>query len=352
MRAPAAGVRPEARVATATSGPSRARSRSPEARRSRIVEDAAGPSAGSCDTAPPLGPVLSADAEADGAGPAAVAVREHRAGVRHEGRRDPAVPHRRPPAGLGKGDPVRLAPGATRAAAAAVARCRPAALLPGAGRRPGETDVVLGSPIILYDYPEIAAESTGALFDSTEIDEILTLRVMTMTDEEKAEARATDPRAAEIIDRCDGMSAEDLQQLHGVLRDPRARRLPSAGARREVPAAETDASRGGTPPPTRVCGPSSTRPHRRGTCRPGQPGPGAPVTTCRRPGPFLRRPGGPGDRCALRRGRRHARRPRPRRRPGCGPARVVRPLPLLRAGRARATGSSTRGEPFMRTSDL
>ena len=52
----------------------------------------------------------------------------------------------------------------------------------------------------------MAAESAGALFDATEIDEILTLRVMTMTDDEKAEARATDPRAAAIIDRCDAMT--------------------------------------------------------------------------------------------------------------------------------------------------
>ncbi|MCW2757512.1 MAG: hypothetical protein JWO46_1258 [Nocardioidaceae bacterium] len=82
-------------------------------------------------------------------------------------------------------------------------------------------DLLLGSPIILYDYPEIAPESAGALFDSTEIDEILTLRVMTMTEAEKAEARATDPRAREIIDRCDEMTPEGLQQLHGILRNPR-----------------------------------------------------------------------------------------------------------------------------------
>ncbi|MGZ4472539.1 MAG: hypothetical protein ACXVXM_11295 [Nocardioidaceae bacterium] len=85
---------------------------------------------------------------------------------------------------------------------------------------PGDTDVLLGSPIILYDHPEVAPESAGALFDATEIDEILTLRVMTMTDEEKAEARATDPRAREIIDRCDQMTPQDLQQLHGIFRDP------------------------------------------------------------------------------------------------------------------------------------
>jgi len=104
----------------------------------------------------------------------------------------------------------------------AAARCHQQRCFPVLVGPPGSTDVVLGSPIILYDYPEIAAESAGALFDSTEIDEILTLRVMTMTDAEKAEARATDPRAAEIIERCDSMSAETLQQLHGVLRDPHA----------------------------------------------------------------------------------------------------------------------------------
>ncbi|MGH3424145.1 MAG: hypothetical protein ACRDO8_05415 [Nocardioidaceae bacterium] len=86
----------------------------------------------------------------------------------------------------------------------------------------GQTDVLLLSPIILYDHPSVAPESAGELFDSTEIDEILTLRVMTMTEEEKAEARATDPRAAAIIDRCDAMSAQELQNLHGVLRDPHA----------------------------------------------------------------------------------------------------------------------------------
>jgi hypothetical protein len=87
---------------------------------------------------------------------------------------------------------------------------------------PGQRDIVLISPIILYDHPEIAEQSKGALYDSTEIDEILTLRIMTMTDEEKAQARATDPLAAAIIDRCDSMSPEAMLNLHGVLRDPHA----------------------------------------------------------------------------------------------------------------------------------
>ena len=86
---------------------------------------------------------------------------------------------------------------------------------------------MLASPIILYDYPAVAPESAGALFDSTEIDEILTLRVLTLTDEEKAEARATDVHAAAIIDRCEAMTPDELQRLHGVLRDPHGQVAPS-----------------------------------------------------------------------------------------------------------------------------
>ena len=64
---------------------------------------------------------------------------------------------------------------------------------------------MLSSPIILYDHPTIAPESPGDLFDATEIDEILTLRTMALTDAEKREARATDDRAAAIIDRVDNL---------------------------------------------------------------------------------------------------------------------------------------------------
>jgi len=105
-------------------------------------------------------------------------------------------------------------------AAKAAADCRQHRCWPVLAGPSGSTHLLLGSPIILYDHPEIAPESPGALFDGTEIDEILTLRVMTMTDQEKAEARATDPRAREIIDRCDQLSAAELQRLHGILRDP------------------------------------------------------------------------------------------------------------------------------------
>ncbi len=111
-------------------------------------------------------------------------------------------------------------------ATAAVTRCRHRRCFPVLAGAPGENDLLLISPIILYDHPQVAEQSNGALYDSTEIDEILTLRVMTMTDEEKSQARATDPLAAAIIDRCDAMSPEAMQRLHGVLRDPRAGTTP------------------------------------------------------------------------------------------------------------------------------
>jgi hypothetical protein len=82
----------------------------------------------------------------------------------------------------------------------------------------GSDDVVLSSPIILYDHPEVAPESPGDLYDATEIDEILALRVLTLTDSEKAEARGTDPRSAAIIERCDSMTPESWEQLHGAVR--------------------------------------------------------------------------------------------------------------------------------------
>lgn len=108
----------------------------------------------------------------------------------------------------------------------AVATCEQHNLWPVLVGTDGHT--MLASPIILYDQPEIAPESPGDLFDATEIDEILTLRIMTMTDEEKREARATDPRAAAIIDRSDDLPPELLDKLHGAVRMLRPMPQPAA----------------------------------------------------------------------------------------------------------------------------
>ncbi|GLY40872.1 hypothetical protein Amsp01_068950 [Amycolatopsis sp. NBRC 101858] len=103
----------------------------------------------------------------------------------------------------------------------AVDACRQERLWPVLIGDTSRSTVMLASPIILYDNPSIAEESPGDLFDGTEIDEILTLRTMTLTDEEKREARATDPRAAAIVDRVDSMPPELLERLHGAVRSLR-----------------------------------------------------------------------------------------------------------------------------------
>jgi hypothetical protein len=106
---------------------------------------------------------------------------------------------------------------ASRAAAA----CENLHTFPVLVGEPGARDLVLSSPIILYDYPEVAPESPGDLFDATEIDELLSLRTLTLTDEEKREARATDPRSAAIVDRVESMPQEVMARLHGAVRSLR-----------------------------------------------------------------------------------------------------------------------------------
>ena len=83
----------------------------------------------------------------------------------------------------------------------------------------GQRNMLLSSPIILSDYPQIAPESPGDLFDGGEIDQLLILNIMSLTDEEKEEMRASDPRAREILERCESLSPEELMTLHGAIRE-------------------------------------------------------------------------------------------------------------------------------------
>lgn len=80
---------------------------------------------------------------------------------------------------------------------------------------PRRSRTVLSSPITLYDFPVIAPQSPGDLFDGCEIDQLLVLSVLSMTEEEQEEARACDPRAREILDRCAALTPQDLMDLHG-----------------------------------------------------------------------------------------------------------------------------------------
>jgi hypothetical protein len=105
------------------------------------------------------------------------------------------------------------------ALASAAASCRNVGTYPVLAGEPGRRDLLLSSPIILYDHPAVAPESPGNLFDATEIDEILSLRTLLLTDEEKRLARATDAHVAAIIDRVDALPTEAWSRLHGAFRD-------------------------------------------------------------------------------------------------------------------------------------
>jgi len=85
----------------------------------------------------------------------------------------------------------------------------------------GQRNTILASPIILYDYPQIAPESAGDLFDGTEIDEILSLRILTMTDDEKREMSQSDQRARQMLERTENLPAEQFAKMHGALRSLR-----------------------------------------------------------------------------------------------------------------------------------
>lgn len=83
---------------------------------------------------------------------------------------------------------------------------------------PGTRDTMLAAPIILEDYPRVAPESSGDFFDATEIDELLTSRVLTLTDEEKAAVRSGDPRARELLERTEALSEGERRGLYGAQR--------------------------------------------------------------------------------------------------------------------------------------
>jgi hydrogenase maturation protease len=114
----------------------------------------------------------------------------------------------------------------------AAATCRNTGTWPVLAGVEGQRNLILAAPIILYDYPQVAPESPGDLFDGTEIDEILALRILTMTDAEKVEVRNCDDRARRILDRTEMLPPEHFQKLHGALRGLRA--VPTAVSKEDA----------------------------------------------------------------------------------------------------------------------
>jgi hypothetical protein len=100
----------------------------------------------------------------------------------------------------------------------AVAACCNTGVFPVLVGEEPDRSMMFCSPIILYDYPKIAPESEGDFFDGTEMDEMLTLRVLTLTDAEKQEMRNGDPRARKILERTEGLTSDALLKAHGVIR--------------------------------------------------------------------------------------------------------------------------------------
>lgn len=90
-------------------------------------------------------------------------------------------------------------------------------------------DVVIGAAIVLPDHPEIAPESRGGLFDSTEIEEALLLHVQALSDSERREIEQQDPAVREMIERAAAATPEEIVALHGrvTIRDPRTDEPPA-----------------------------------------------------------------------------------------------------------------------------
>ena len=107
---------------------------------------------------------------------------------------------------------------------------------------------VLSAPIILPDHPQVAPESPGDFYDAAEIDELLAFRTLLLTEEEKREARATDRRAAEILNRVESMPEEVFARLHGAIRSL----VPVATGTATLPAAPALPGEAGSPDATTV----------------------------------------------------------------------------------------------------
>jgi hypothetical protein len=98
-------------------------------------------------------------------------------------------------------------------------RCENSGLWPVLVGELEDRSTMLASPIILSDHPEIAPESPGDLFDSGEIDQMLVLNILAMTDEERRDMRDSDPRAREILERTEALTDEEIARLNGAVRE-------------------------------------------------------------------------------------------------------------------------------------
>jgi hypothetical protein len=97
--------------------------------------------------------------------------------------------------------------------------------------------VVLGAAIVLPDHPQLAPESRGSLFDSTEIEEALLLHVHALSDAEREQIECQDPAVREMVARAAAATPAEIMALHGRLtvRDPAESPLPESPLSKALP---------------------------------------------------------------------------------------------------------------------
>jgi hypothetical protein len=81
-----------------------------------------------------------------------------------------------------------------------------------------EDDALLAPTIMLPDHPELAPESVNDFFDGTEIEEALVLHIQALSDQEREEISAQDPKVREMLARADATTPQQLMDLHGRVR--------------------------------------------------------------------------------------------------------------------------------------
>ncbi len=100
--------------------------------------------------------------------------------------------------------------------AAAAVTCKPCGLWPVLIGDPGSHDAMLAAPVMLADYPRVASGSDADFLDGTELDEMLVLRILALTDEEKARMRCGDDKARRLLERAERLTAEEILALPGA----------------------------------------------------------------------------------------------------------------------------------------
>lgn len=78
--------------------------------------------------------------------------------------------------------------------------CRNAGVWPVLVGEEGSHDAMLSCPIVLHDYPRVA-QKNSPMFDGTEVDEILMLRMMTLAEDEKTGAGRGDELARLLLEQ-------------------------------------------------------------------------------------------------------------------------------------------------------